>query len=56
MNKSNTKAPTIYAELISIIERDSEAVYDVLDALISLLNDKQLEVIADVVVNQYSED
>ena len=56
MNKSNTKAPTIYAELISIIERDSEAVYDVLDALISLLNDKQLDVIADVVVNQYSED
>ena len=54
--KTNTKAPTIYAELISIIERDSEAVYDVLDVLISLLNDKQLEEMEDVIVNQYSED
>ena len=55
MNQTNTKAPTIYAELISIIERDSEAVYDILDVLISTLNDKQLDVIADVIVNQYSE-
>jgi len=55
MNKSNTKAPTIYAELVSIIERDSEAVYDVLDVLIGTLNDKQLDVIADVIVNQYAE-
>ena len=56
MNKSNTKAPTIYAELISIIERDNDAVYDVLDVLINTLNDKQLEEIEDVIVNQYSED
>ena len=56
MNKSNTKDVTIYYELISIIERDSEAVYDILDVLINTLNDKQLDVIADVIVNQYSED
>ena len=55
MNKSNTKAPTIYAELVSIIEKDSDAVYDVLDVLISTLNDKQLEEIEDVIVNQYAE-
>ena len=54
--KTNTKAPTIYAQLVSIIERDSEAVYDVLDVLISTLNDKQLEEMEDVIVNQYSED
>ena len=54
--KTNTKAPTIYAQLVSIIERDSEAVYDVLDVLISTLNDKQLEEIEDIIVNQYSED
>ena len=56
MNKSNTKAPTIYAELVSIIERDSDAVYDILEVLISNLNDKQLDIIADVIVNQYAED
>ena len=56
MRQSNTKDVTIYYELVSIIERDSEAVYDILETLIDTLNDKQLDVIADVIVNQYSED
>ena len=55
MNKSNTKAPTIYAELVSIIERDSDAVYDILEVLISNLNDKQLNIMEDLIVNQYGD-
>ena len=50
------KDAVIYSELVSIIERDSDAVYDILEVLISNLNDKQLEEIEDVIVNQYSED
>ena len=56
INKPMRKDVAIYNDLISIIERDSNAVYDVLDVLISLLNDKQLEEIEDVIVNQYAED
>ena len=54
--KSNTKDVTIYYELVSIIERDSDAVYDILDVLISSLNDKQLDIMEDLIVNQYGED
>ena len=56
INKPMRKDVAIYNDLISIIERDSNVVYDVLDVLISLLNDKQLEEIEDVIVNQYAED
>ena len=31
--KSNTKDVTIYYELVSIIERDSDAIYDILSTL-----------------------
>ena len=54
--KSNTKDVTIYYELVSIIERDSDAVYDILDVLISNLNDKQLDIMEDLIVNQYGDD
>ena len=54
--KSNTKDVTIYYELVSIIERDSDAIYDILDVLISNLNDKQLDIMEDLIVNQYGED
>ena len=53
--KSNTKDVTIYYELVSIIERDSDAVYDILDELISSLNDKQLDIMEDLIVNQYGD-
>ena len=33
MRQSNTKDVTIYYELVSIIERDSDAVYDILSTL-----------------------
>tara|TARA_A200000159_G_scaffold139714_1_gene141408 strand:+ start:66 stop:236 length:171 start_codon:yes stop_codon:yes gene_type:complete len=56
MRQSNTKAPAIYSELVSIIEYNSDAVYDILDVLITNLNDKQLDIIADVIVNQYGDD
>ena len=38
-----------------IIERDSDAVYDILEVLISLLNDKQLDEVEDLIVNQYGD-
>ena len=56
MKQSNTKDVTIYYELVSIIERDSDAIYDILDVLISSLNDKQLDIMEDLIVNQYGED
>ena len=56
INKPMRKDVAIYNDLISIMERNSNDIYDILDVLISLLNDKQLEEIEDVIVNQYSED
>ena len=53
--KSNTKDVTIYYELVSIIERDSDAIYDILEVLVSNLNDNQLNIIEDVIVNQYGD-
>ena len=53
--KNNTKGVTIYHELVSIIERDSNAVYDILEVLISNLNDKQLDIMEDLIVNQYGD-
>ena len=55
MRQSNMKDAVIYSELVSIIERDSDAVYDILEVLISNLNDKQLDIIEDVIVNQYGD-
>ena len=55
INKPMRKDVAIYNDLISIMERNSNDIYDILDVLISLLNDKQLEEIEDVIVNQYSE-
>ena len=54
--KTNNKDAVIYSELVSIIEYNSDAVYDILDVLITNLNDKQLDIIADVIVNQYGDD
>ena len=56
MGQSNTKAPAIYSELVSIIEYNSDAVYDILDVLITNLNDKQLDIMEDLIVNQYGDD
>ena len=55
MRQSNMKDAVIYSELVSIIERDSDAVYDILEVLISNLNDKQLDIMEDLIVNQYGE-
>ena len=56
INKPMRKDVAIYNDLISIMEKNSNDIYDILDVLISLLNDKQLEEIEDVIVNQYAED
>ena len=55
MTQTNNKDAAIYSELVSIIERDSNAVYDILEVLISNLNDKQLDIIEDLIVNQYGD-
>ena len=55
MRQSNMKDATIYSELVSIIERDSDAIYDILEVLISNLNDKQLDIMEDLIVNQYGD-
>ena len=41
-NKPMSKQTEIFTDLMLIIERDSDAVYDILEVLISLLNDKLL--------------
>ena len=53
--KTNNKDAVIYSELVSIIERDSDAIYDILDVLISNLNDNQLNIMEDLIVNQYGD-
>ena len=55
MNQRLQKDAAIYSELVSIIERDSDAVYDILEVLISNLNDKQLDIMEDLIVNQYGD-
>ena len=37
--KTNNKDAVIYSELVSSIERDSDAVYDIFEVLVSNLND-----------------
>ena len=54
MNQRLQKDAAIYSELVSIIERDSDAVYDILEVLISNLNDKQLDIMEDLIVNNIS--
>ena len=54
-NKPMSKQTEIFTDLMLIIERDSDAVYDILELLISLLNDKQLDEVEDLIVNQYGD-
>ena len=49
------KRTAIFTELCKVIEEDSYAIYDILDAVVGTLNDKQLDEISDVIVNQYEE-
>ena len=53
--KPMSKETEIFTDLMLIIERDSDAVYDILEVLISLLNDKQLDEVEDLIVNQYGD-
>ena len=54
-NKPMSKQTEIFTDLMLIIERDSDAVYDILEVLISNLNDKQLDIMEDLIVNQYGD-
>ena len=49
------KRTAIFTELCKVIEEDSYAIYDILDAIVGTLNEQQLNEISDVIVNQYGE-
>jgi hypothetical protein len=55
-NPKYDKQTAIFTELCSIIEEDSQSVYDVLDAIVGILNNSQLNEVEDIIVNQYGED
>jgi len=54
-NPKYDKRTAIFTELCKVIEEDSYAIYDILDAVVGTLNDKQLDEISDVIVNQYGD-
>ena len=46
---------TIFSQLVSIIEKDQYAMYDLIDSIIESLTPDQLNQIEDIIVNQYGE-
>ena len=54
-NPKYDKRTAIFTELCKVIEEDSYAIYDILDAIVGTLNEQQLNEISDVIVNQYGE-
>ena len=53
MTRYRDQQTTIFSELCSLIENDTSCVYDILDTLIFNLNQEQLDMMEDVIVNQY---
>ena len=47
------KSLTIFTELCSLYESNDSNFYDMLDAIVNLLDDEQLTQIEDIIVNQY---
>ena len=54
-NPKYDKRTAIFTALCKVIEEDSYAIYDILDAIVGTLNEQQLNEISDVIVNQYGE-
>ena len=47
------KSLTVFTELCSLYESNDANFYDMLDAIVNLLDDEQLAQIEDIIVNQY---
>ena len=54
-NKPMSKETEIFTDLMLIIEDNSNELDLIIHTLISLLNDKQLDEVEDLIVNQYGE-
>ena len=54
-NKPMSKQTEIFTDLMLIIEDNSLELDLIIHTLISLLNDKQLDEVEDLIVNQYGE-
>ena len=51
----NDLKTTLFSEIAEILEEaDNSAPYDIVDAMIELMNEDQLRQLEDVIVNQYS--
>ena len=53
--KPMSKETEIFTDLMLIIEDNSNEIDLIIHTLISLLNDKQLDEVEDLIVNQYGE-
>ena len=47
------KSLTVFTELCSLYESNDANFYDMLDAIVNLLDDDQLSEIEDIITNQY---
>ena len=47
------KSHTVFTELCSLYESNDANFYDMLDAIVNLLDDDQLSQIEDIITNQY---
>ena len=47
------KSLTVFTELCSLYESNDANFYDMLDAIVNLLDDDQLSQIEDIITNQY---
>ena len=47
------KSLTVFTELCSLYESNDSNFYDMLDAIVNILDDDQLAQIEDIIVNQY---
>ena len=54
-NKPMSKETEIFTDLMLIIENNSSEIDLIIHTLISLLNDKQLDEVEDLIVNQYGD-
>ena len=47
------KSLTIFTELFSLYESSDSNFYDILDAIVNILDDEQLNQVEDIIVNQF---
>ena len=53
----NDLKPTLFSEIAEILEEaDNSAQYDIVDAMIELMNEDQLNQLSDIITNLYPKD